>query len=285
MQTVVSSASKAVTIGPDQRFVVIGERINPTGSKLLRESLTRRDMSLVREEALAQVEAGVQVIDLNVSAVDVDEERVLPLAVQTVAEAVDVPICIDTANHEALGAALAASPGEPLVNSVTGEETSLEAVLPLVKEYDCAVIGLCMDEEGIPKEAQRRLEIGEKIVAAAEAYGIPPEDVIIDPLAMTVAADYTAGVVTLEAIRLIQMNLGVNITLGGSNISFGLPERSLINRSFLAMGIAVGLTCAIVDPLDVEIRKTIAACDLLMGRDEYAMRFLERFRGCWSSSV
>jgi len=150
-----------------------------------------------------------------------------------------------------------------------------------VKERGCAVIGLCMDEEGIPKEAQSRLEIAEKIVAAAEAYGIPPEDVIIDPLAMTVGADHTAGVVTLEAIRLIHMNLGVNITLGGSNISFGLPERGLINRSFLAMAMAAGLTCAIVDPLDVEIRKTIAACDLLMGKDEYAIRFLERSRSGW----
>ena len=186
------------------------------------------------------MEAGVQVIDVNVSAVGVDEERILPMAVQTVAEAVDVPICIDTAHHEALRAALAVSPGKPLVNPVTGEGVSLEAVLPLVKECGCAVIGLCMDEEGIPKEAQRRLEIVRKIVAAAEAYGVPPEDVIIDPLAMTVGADHTAGVVTLEAIRLIRMSLGVNITLGGSNISFGLPERSLINRSFLPMAMSGG---------------------------------------------
>jgi len=238
-------------------------------------------MSLVRRETLAQVKASAQVIDVNVSAVDVDEERLLPLAVQTVAEAVDVPICIDTANHRALRTALAVCPGKPLVNSVTGEKASLEAVLPLVKERGCAVIGLCMDEEGIPKEAQRRLEIAKKIVAAAEAYGISPEDVIIDPLAMTVGADHTAGVITLKAISLIRMNLGVNITLGGSNISFGLPERSLINRSFLAMAMAAGLSCAIVDPLDVEIRKTIAACDLLMGRDEYAVRFLGWSRRGW----
>ena len=138
-----------------------------------------------------------------------------------------------------------------------------------------------MDEEGLPKEAQRRLEIAKKIVGAAEAYDIPPEEVIIDPLAMTVGADHTAGVVTLEAIRLIAMKLGVNITLGGSNISFGLPERSLINRSFLAMAMAAGLTCAIVDPLDVEMRQTIAVCDLLMGRDGYAIRFLERSRRGW----
>jgi len=270
-----------VTVDTGGPFVIIGERINPSGRRRLAASLAQGDMSLVRQEALAQVEAGAQIIDINVSAMDVDEERVLPLAVETVAEAVDLPICIDTANHEALAAALAVCPGKPLVNSVTGEEASLDVVLPLVKRYGCAVIGLCMDEGGIPKEAQRRLEIGRKIVAAAEAYGLSPEDLIIDPLSMTVGADHKAGVVTLEAVGLIRTNLGVNITLGGSNISFGLPERRLINRSFLAMAIAAGLTCAIVDPLDLEIRKTIAACDLLMGRDEYAIRFLERSRRGW----
>jgi len=279
MGTLLESVGKTVTIDSEGPFIIIGERINPSGRRRLAESLAQGDMSLVRQESLAQVEAGAQIIDVNVSAVDVDEGEILPMAVQTVAEAADVPICIDTANHKALGAALATCPGKPLVNSVTGEEASLEAVLPLVKERGCAVIGLCMDEEGIPKEAQRRLEIAKKIVGTAGAHGIPPEDVIIDPLAMTVGADHTAGVVTLEAISLIAMNLGVNITLGGSNISFGLPERGLINRSFLAMAMAAGLTCAIVDPLDVEIRKTIAACNLLMGRDEYAMQFLARSRG------
>jgi len=283
MDTCLSCNAEQVVIGPERSFVIIGERINPSGRRRLAESLGQGDMSLVRREALAQVEAGAQVIDVNVSAVGVDEERTLPLAVQTVAEAVDVPICIDTANPKALAAALAVCPGKPLVNSVTGEGASLETVLPSVKEHGCAVIGLYMDEEGIPKEAQRRLEIAQKIIERAEKQGIAREDVIIDPLAMTVGADHTAGVVTLEAIRLIRMSLGVNITLGGSNISFGLPERSLINRSFLAMAVAAGLTCAIVDPLDVEIRKTIAACDLLMGRDEYAMRFLERSRAGWRS--
>jgi len=281
MRTLLKGTAKEVVISDEGALLIIGERINPSGRRRLAESLAQGDMSLVRQEALAQVEAGAQVIDVNVSAVDVDEEGILPLAVQTVAEVVDVPICIDTANYEALGAALAICPGKPLVNSVTGEEASLEAVLPLVKEHGCAVIGLCMDEEGIPKEAQRRLEIANKIVDTAQTYGIPPQDVIIDPLAMTVGADHTSGVVTLEAIRLIRMKLGVNITLGGSNISFGLPERSLINRSFLAMAMAAGLTCAIVDPLDVEIRKTIAAADLLMGKDEFAVRFLARSRSGW----
>jgi len=281
VRTLLEGGAKKVTIDCGGPFVLIGERINPSGRRRLAESLAEGEMSLVRQEALAQVEAGAHIIDVNVSTAEVAEEEILPLAVQTVAEAVEVPISIDTANHKALRAALAVCPGKPLVNSVTGEKTSLEAVLPLVKEYGCAAIGLCIDEEGIPKGAGRRLEIGEKIVAAAEAYGIPPEDLIIDPLAMTVGVDHTAGMVTLEAIRLIRMNLGVNIALGGSNISFGLPERSLINRSFLAMAIAAGLTCAIVDPLDVEIRKVIATCDLLMGRDEYALRFLERSRRGW----
>lgn len=282
MRTLLEGAARKVTIDSEGPFIIIGERINPSGRKRLAQALAQGDMSLVRLEALAQVEGGAEVIDVNVSAVDVDEERVLPLAVQTVAEAVDVPICIDTANLKALRAALAVCPGKSLVNSVTGEEASLEVVLPLVKKHGCAVIGLCMDEKGIPKEAQRRLDIAQKIIDRAEKQGIAREHVIIDPLAMTVGADHTAGVVTLEAIRLIRMNLGVNITLGGSNVSFGLPERSLINRSFLAMAMDGGLTSAIVDPGDVEIRKTIAACDLLLGRDEYAMRFLGRSRRSWS---
>lgn len=281
MHTLLEGVGMKVVIDTEGPFVLIGERINPSGRRRLAESLTQGNMSLVGQEALAQVEAAAHIIDVNVSAVDVDEEKILPLAVRTVAGAVDVPICIDTANHGALAVALAVCPGKPLVNSVTGEGSSLEVVLPLVKEYGCAVIGLCMDEEGIPKEAQRRLEVAKKIIATAEAHGIPPEDVIIDPLAMTVGADHRAGVVTLEAIRLIRMTLGVNITLGGSNISFGLPERSLINRSFLPMAIAAGLTSAILDPLDIEIRKTIAVCDLLMGKDEYAMQFLGRSRSGW----
>lgn len=281
MRTVLEGAQKKVTVESEGPFVIIGERINPTGRRRLAKSLARGDLSPVTQEAFIQVESGAHIIDVNVGAVDLDDERILPLAVQVLAEAVDVPLCIDTANHKALSAALAVCPGKPLVNSVTGDHTSLEKVLGLVKEHRCAVIGLCMDEEGISKEAHRRLEIAKKIVATAESYGIPREDVIIDPLAMTVGADHTAGVVTLEAIRLIRMNLGVNMTLGGSNISFGLPQRGLINRSFLAMAIAEGLTCAIVDPLDVEIRRTVAACDLLMGNDEFASGFLARSRSGW----
>jgi 5-methyltetrahydrofolate--homocysteine methyltransferase len=281
MRTVLKGTAAEVLVSDQDRLVVIGERINPSGRARLAASLARGDMSLVRTEALAQAQAGAHVVDVNVSAADVDEKRILPLAVQTVAEVVDAPICIDTADPEALQAALSVCPGRPLVNSVTGEEASLEAVLPLVKDRGCAVIGLCMDERGIPASARKRMEIAEKIIERAESHGIATEDVIIDPLAMAVGADDTAGVTTVQAIRLISTNLRANITFGGSNISFGLPERSLLNRSFLAMAMWAGLTCVILDPLDVEVRKTIAACDLLLGKDEYAARFLADSRAGW----
>lgn len=281
MRTQLEGVEKKVIIDHDDSLVIIGERINPSGRRRLAQALARGDMSLVRTEAVAQVEAGAHVIDVNVAADDVEEETILPLAVQTVADTVDVPICIDTADSKALAVALAVCPGRPLVNSVTGERTSLQAVLPLVKERGCAVVGLCIDEDGIPADVSGRVKIARRIVQAAQECGISKEDVVIDPLATTIGADSEAGVTTLEAIQSITEELEVNTTLGGSNISFGLPERGLINRSFLPMVIAAGLTSAIVDPLDVEIRKTITACDLLKGRDEYAVRFLERFRSGW----
>lgn len=283
MRTRLDGSGQTVLIDSEGPLVIIGERINPSGRSRLAKALSQGDMSLVQQEAIVQVEAGAKVIDVNVGAVGVDEVEVLPLAVQTVAEVVEAPICIDTSHHAALATALAACPGRPLVNSVTGEEASLKAVLPLVKEHECAVIGLCIDDEGVPNDAQGRLEIAQKIVGRAEQLGIAREDVIIDPLATAIGADDKAALVTLEAIRLIHTGLGVSITYGGSNVSFGLPERSLINGSFLAMAVALGLTCPIVDPLDVDIRRTIAACDLLMGRDEYATRFLQHSRSGWES--
>lgn len=281
MRTILEGVRNKVAIDSEGQFVVIGERINPSGREPLAAMLVKGDMSLVCEEALAQVEAGAHVIDVNVSALDVDEERMLPSAVQEVASVIDVPICIDTSNHRALTAALDACPGRPLVNSVTGEKASLQAVLALVKDRDCAVIGLCIDERGIPKDSPTRLEIAKRIVGAADEHGIDVEDVVIDPLATAVASDQSAGLVTLEAIRSIWTDLGVNTTLGGSNVSFGLPERGLINRTFLAMCIASGLTCALLNPLDVEIRRTVAVSNLLMGEDEYAQRFLQRSRSGW----
>jgi len=281
VRTRLDGAGQTVVLDSQGPLVVIGERINPSGRKRLAAALAQGGMSMVRQEAIAQVAAGARVIDVNVGAVGVDEGEILPLAVQTVAEAVEVPICIDTSRHAALAAALAVCPGRPLVNSVTGEEASLASVLPLVKERDCAVIGLCINDEGVPKDAQGRLEIAQKIIDRAERLGIAREDVIIDPLATAIGADDRAALVTLEAISLVRASLGVNITYGGSNVSFGLPDRNLINASFLAMAVALGVTCAIVDPLDVDIRKAVAACDLLMGRDEYAGRFLKRSRAGW----
>jgi 5-methyltetrahydrofolate--homocysteine methyltransferase len=281
VRTVLEGVGQSVAIDAGGPFVVIGERINPSGRESLARQLVRGDMSLVREDALAQSKAGAHVIDVSVSALDVDEEQTLPRAVKEVAGVVGAPICIDTSNHRALAAALDACPGRPLVNSVTGEKASLEVVLPLVKDRGCAVVGLCIDERGIPKDSSSRLEIAKRIVGAADEHGIAVEDVVIDPLAMAVASDQQAALVTLEAIGSIRANLGVNTTLGGSNMSFGLPERELINRSFLAMCVAAGLTSALLNPLDVEIRRTVAACNLLMGWDEYAMQFLQRSRSGW----
>jgi 5-methyltetrahydrofolate--homocysteine methyltransferase len=270
-----------IVVGTEAPLVLIGERINPSGRERLSESLMRGDMSKVRQDALAQVSAGAHAIDVNVSAAGVDETRILPLAVTAVGEAVGVPIVIDTSNREALAAALEVCPGKPLVNSVTGEESSLSAVLPLVKSYGCAVIGLCMDDRGIPKDSDTRLEIAHNIVQAIEEEGIPREDLIVDPLAMTVGAEHTAGLATLEAVRSIAQELGLNMVYGGSNVSFGMPERSLLNRTYLAMCMAAGVGSVIADPLDVELRRTVAACDLLLGHDEFAMRFIQRSRGGW----
>jgi len=281
VQTNLSGSGRSVTISSDGPFTVIGERINPSGRRRLAQALSRSEMSLVRSYAMAQLEAGAHLIDVNVSVSAVDEQTVLPLAIQTVAEVTDVPLCIDTPNERALRAALEVCPGKPLVNSVTGERASLNSVLPLVEEYGCAVIGLTIDDQGIPWDARRRYEIAERILDAAKACGVPAEDVVIDPLAMVVGVDQQAALVTLEAIELIRSRLGVNITVGASNISFGLPERSLINRSFLTMGMAAGLNCAILDPLDVEMRRAIAAADLLLGKDDFAVGFVGRSRHGW----
>jgi 5-methyltetrahydrofolate--homocysteine methyltransferase len=262
-------------------LTLIGERINPSGRKRLAESLARGDMSMVRGEAMRQADAGAQAIDVNTSDAEIDEVEILPEAVKAVAEVVGLPVVIDTSNHEALAAALEVCPGKPLVNSVTGEDSSLAAVLPLVKDYGCAVIGLCIDEQGIPKDVDGRLEIARKIVHATQETGIPREDLIIDPLALSVGADHRAGLVTLEVIAATARELKINVVYGGSNVSFGLPERSLLNRAYLAMAMAAGLTCVIADPLDVEMRRTVAACDLLLGRDEFAMRFIRRCRAGW----
>jgi 5-methyltetrahydrofolate--homocysteine methyltransferase len=281
METILKGTGKKVIIGDGRPTVIIGERINPTGKKKLAAALVAGDLDIVRREALAQVEAGADVLDVNVGAANVDEADLLPKAVRLVMGTVDVPVCIDTADGEALAAALAVHKelnpdGKPLINSVNGEEASLARVLPLVAEYGTAVIGLCMDDDGIPETPERRLVVAEKIIERAEALGMSRENVLIDCLALTVSADSKAGWTTLEAIRMVKEELGVNMALGASNISFGLPEREVINGAFLAMAIAAGLNCPIVDA--AKVRPYILAADLALGRDDYALRYIKAFR-------
>lgn len=276
METRVSSATREVIIGGGRPTVFIGERINPTGKKRLAEALRAGDLSVVREEALAQVAAGADILDVNVGATGVDEIEMLPKAVQAVAEAVEVPLCIDSRKIKALAAAIKVCPGRPIVNSVTGEEASLEEVLPLVKEYNLPVIGLTLDERGIPAEAAARVEIAHKIVERAESIGIPREDVIIDCLTLSLGANVKAGLSTLEATKRVRDELGVNQTQGCSNISHGLPNRPILNGAYLAMAIEAGLTCPTVDVAQVKL--AVLSADLILGRDNYAMRFITAFR-------
>ena len=281
METVLRGVRKTVVISSERPTVLIGERINPTGKKQLAAALAAGDLTLVRQEALAQVEAGADVLDINVGAAGVDEVKLLPQAVRLVLETVDVPVCIDSADVEALRAALVvhrqlAPEGKPLINSVNGEEARLDGVLPLVAEYGTAVIALTMDDEGIPQTAEGRLAVARRIVERAEGLGIPRQDVVVDCLALTVGADSEAGRVTLDALRRARAELGVNMTLGASNVSFGLPEREVVNQTFLAMAILQGVSCPIVDA--AKMQPTVLAADLLLGRDEYAMRYLRAYK-------
>jgi 5-methyltetrahydrofolate--homocysteine methyltransferase len=278
LTTVVSSGSQTVEINRDRPTVIIGERINPTGRKKVLAALQEGNFDMVREDATTQVAAGALVLDVNAGVPGADEPALLQQVMRTVLEVTDVPLCIDTANPEALEAALSLYEGKALVNSVNGEERSLTAVLPLVREHAAAVIGLCMDDDGIPETPEKRLAVAGKIIERAGALGIPPEDVVIDPLALTMGADSTAGRVALEAIELVVEEFGVNITMGASNISFGMPDRKYINAAFIAMAIHAGLTCPITNPLVMEVNTAILAADLSMGRDDYGMRWIQGYR-------
>ena len=271
LTTVVSSNTKTVEINRAQPTVIIGERINPTGRKKVLRALQEGDFDMVREDATRQVAAGAVILDVNAGVPGADEPALLQQVMLTVMEVTDVPLCIDTADPEALDAALSLYDGKALVNSVNGEERALEAVLPLVKERGAAVIGLCMDDDGIPETAEKRLSVASKIIERAGSLGIPPEDVVIDPLALTMGADSKAGRVALEAIELVVGEFGVNITMGASNISFGMPDRKYINAAFIAMAIHAGLTCPITNPLITEVNTAILAADLAMGRDDYSV--------------
>lgn len=278
MQTIIRSASREVIIGHDQPVVMIGERINPTGRKKLAAALEKGDMSLVQSEALAQVQAGAQVLDVNVGVSGADEKDLMLQALAALKEVTDVPLCIDSAKPEVLAAGLEAYEGKALVNSVNGEEAKLKEVLPLVARHKAAVVALTMDDKGIPTDVPTRLAIADKIVNEAAKLGIGPEDIVIDPLAMSVAADDQAGLAALSALRGIREKLGVNQTIGASNVSFGLPDRRAINAVFLAMAVVSGLTCPITDPTVWDVKRTLLLTDLMTGKDEFAMNFITAYR-------
>jgi 5-methyltetrahydrofolate--homocysteine methyltransferase len=276
MHTILKGRLKEVTIGLDRPFVMIGEKINPTGRKKLAAALAEGNLDYVSQLAASQVAWGAEVLDINVGVPGLDEVALARKLVEMLVSVVDVPLCLDSANPEVLAAGLAAAPGKPLVNSVSGEQKRLETVLPLVKERGAAVIGLTMDDNGIPKTAEERLAVAEKILERASRLGIPSEDIVIDPLLLTVGSDSKAAMVTLQTVELLRKEFGVNINLGASNVSFGLPDRPTVNAAFLTLAIQMGATCAITDP--AKLGQTVKAADLLLGRDDNSMRYLKYFR-------
>lgn len=278
LTTILSSKTKRVEINRAKSTVMIGERINPTGRKKVLAALQAGNFDIVRQDAISQVAAGAAVLDVNAGVPGADEPALIKQLMQMVMEVTDVPLCIDTADPEALSAALTVYEGKALVNSVNGEERALGTVLPLVKEHGAAVIALCMDDDGIPETPEKRLAVAGKIIERAGKLGIPPEDVVVDPLALTMGAESQAGRIALETIELVVKEFGVNVTLGASNISFGLPDRKYINATFIAMAIHAGLTCPITNPMVSEVMLAVLAADLTMGRDEYAMNWIKAFR-------
>ena len=278
LTTTLSSETKTVEICRDNPTVIIGERINPTGRKAVLAALQAGDFDIVRSDAVKQVETGAAVLDVNAGVPGADEPVLLKQVLSAVLEVTDVPLCIDTADPEALAGALALYKGKALVNSVNGEERALNAVLPLVKEHGAAVIGLCMDDDGIPETPEDRLRVANRIIERAGALGIGPENIIIDPLALTMGADSSAGRIALDTIALVVKEFGVNITMGASNISFGMPDRKNINATFITMAIYAGLTCPITNPMVPTVSTAILAADLTMGRDDYGMRWIKAFR-------
>lgn len=278
LTTVVSSATQSVEIRRDRPTAIIGERINPTGRKAVLAALKEGNFDIVRKDAADQVAAGAVILDVNAGVPGADEPALLQEIMRTVMEVTDVPLCIDTADPEALAAALSLYEGKALVNSVNGEERALNVVLPLVKEHGAAVIGLCMNDDGIPETPEQRLAVAASIIERAGKLGISPEDVVIDPLALTMGADSNAGRIAMETIKLVVKEFNVNITMGASNISFGMPDRKYINSAFIAMAIHAGMTCPITNPLVTEIVTAVLAADLAMGRDDYGMRWISAYR-------
>ena len=277
-ETVVSSATREVVIGFDRPFVIIGERINPTGRKLLAAEMAAGDFSRVEADALAQVAAGAHMLDVNAGIPLADEPAILAKAVRLVQSITDVPLSIDSSIVAALEAGLSVYQGKALVNSVTGEEERLEAVLPLIRKYGAAVVAISNDETGISEDPDVRFAVAKKIVERAADHGIPRSDVVVDPLVMPVGAINTAGAQVMRLVRRLRDELGVNTTCGASNVSFGLPNRGGINSAFLTMAIASGLTSAITNPLHVETIQACLGADVMMGHDPHCARWIQRFR-------
>ncbi|GJL82148.1 MAG: methyltetrahydrofolate--corrinoid methyltransferase [marine bacterium B5-7] len=276
--TVISSATKEVVIGFDRPFVIIGERINPTGRKLLAAEMAAGDYSRVERDALAQVEAGAHILDVNAGIPLADEPRILAEAIQLVQSLTDTPLSIDSSIVEALESGLSVYKGKPLVNSVTGEEERLEVVLPLIKKYGAAVVAISNDETGISEDPDERFKVARKIVERAEDYGIPRCDVIVDPLVMPIGAMNSAGVQVMRLVRRLRDELKVNTTCGASNVSFGLPNRNGMNAAFLTMAIASGMTSAITSPLHAETMQAVLGADVMMGHDRDCTRWIRRYR-------
>jgi 5-methyltetrahydrofolate--homocysteine methyltransferase len=277
-ETVLSSSSREVRIGDRHPFVVIGERINPTGRSRLTAEIAAGDMTTVQADALAQVRAGARVLDVNAGIPGFDEAQLLSNVVRAVVEVADVPLCIDSSTPGALEAAIPLARGKVLINSVTAEAASLERLLPLVRDHGAAVIGMANDEDGISMDPKARLLAARKVVEAAAEHDIAPEDVIIDPLAMPIGAAPEAATAMLETIALVRGELGVNVSCGASNISFGMPDRHGIDAAFLTMAIQAGMNAAITNPLHAPVRKAILAADLLLGRDPFGGRWIADHR-------
>lgn len=276
MHTILKSNTKTVTIGDHKPFVIIGEKLNPTGMKKLGQALVDENFDYVKYLAQRQVAWGADVLDVNVGHPQIDEATIMPKVVEAVLSVVDVPLCIDSNEPKILEAGLKVTPGKPLVNSVNGEDKQLATVLPIVKDRGAAVIGMAIGNEGIPATAEGRLAAAGKIIERAAKMGIPIEDIVIDPLVMTVGHNSNAGLVTLKSIELIKKEYGVNMSLGASNVSFGLPDRHSVNSTFLALALQIGVTTSITDP--IKLGSSIRAIDLLLGKDANSMRYLKYFR-------
>jgi 5-methyltetrahydrofolate--homocysteine methyltransferase len=282
--TIVSSATKEVVIGFDRPFVIIGERINPTGRKILAAEMAAGDFSRVEADARAQVEAGAHMLDVNAGIPLADEPAILARAIKLVQSITDVPLSIDSSIVAALEAGLAVYKGKALVNSVTGEDERLEAVLPLVKKYGAAVIAISNDETGISEDPDVRYAVAKKIVERAMDHGIPACDVVVDPLVMPIGAINQAGVQVMRLVHRLRTELKVNTSCGASNISFGLPNRDGINSAFLTMAMGAGMTSAITNPMHVEVIRAVMGADVMLGHDPDCARWIRRFRDTPSSS-